>query len=104
MIEDLFAIQYIALAFAGVIALLWIVLELSRKPPAKPREKARIFACGVDATPDKLNVPSESYYDYMKRFFRTRYLSAAHSGKLSHYVSWIIVGLAVIMAMLVMLW
>lgn len=104
MIEDLLSIQYIALAFAGIIALLWIVLELSRKPPIKPKEKMKIFACGIEATPDKLNVPSEGYFEYMRRFFRTRYLSSAHSGKLSQYIAWIIIGLAVIMAILVMLW
>ena len=104
MIEDLLTIQYLALVFAAVLALLWIVFEVSRKPPSKAREKRRIFACGMDVAPEELNVPQESYYQYMKMFFRTGLLSKAHSGKLSTYIAWILIGLAVIMAVMVMMW
>lgn len=104
MMEDLVAIQYIALAFGGVAALLWVILESSRKPPARAREKSRIFACGIEASPGEMSVPQENYLDYMKRFFRTDFLAKAHSGRLSDYVAWIIIGLAVIMALMVMLW
>ncbi len=104
MIEDLLTIQYLALVFAAILALLWIVFETSRRTPEKPREKARIFACGMEAAPEELNVPSESYFDYMKKIFRTDLLARAHSGRLSTYVVWILIGLAVIMAVMVMLW
>jgi hypothetical protein len=104
MIEDLIAIQYIALAFGGAVALLWIVLESSRKPPARARKKARIFACGTEAAPEELNVPPGGYLDYMKGFFRTGFLARMHSGRLSDYVAWIIIGLALIIAVMVMLW
>jgi hypothetical protein len=104
MMEDLFTIHYLALAFAAVLALLWIVFESSRKPPLKPREKARIFACGMEASPGELNVPQEGYYGYMKRFFRTERLSEAHSGRLSSYIAWIIIGLAIILSVMVIMW
>ena len=102
--EDLVAIQYIALAFAGVAALLWVVLEASRRPPSRAREKVRIFACGTEAVPEEMNVPPGSYFDYMRRFLRAGSLGRAHSGRLSDYVAWIIIGLAAIMAVMVMLW
>jgi hypothetical protein len=104
MIEDLLAMQYLALAFAAVLALLWIIFESSRRRPEKPQEKSRIFACGTEATPGELNVPSEGYFDYMKKLFVTEPLARAHSGRLSTYVIWILTGLAVIMAVMVMLW
>lgn len=104
MMEDLMAMQYLALAFAAMIALLWIIFEASRRRPEKPREKARIFACGVEATPGELNVPQRSYYQYMKRFFVTGLLARAHSGRLSTYIAWILAGLVVIMAAMVMMW
>ena len=104
MMEELLYMQYIALAFLAVLALLWIVFEASRKQPGKAREKARIFACGMDASPDSLNVPQQGYFGYMKRFFRTDRLSDAHSGRLSSYLAWIIAGLAVILAAMVIMW
>ncbi len=104
MMEELMAMQYLALALAAVIALLWIIFEASRREPKKPREKARIFACGTEATPGELNVPQGSYYQYMKRFFVTGPLARVHSGRLSTYIAWILAGLAVIMTAMVMMW
>ncbi len=52
----------------------------------------------------ELNVPPDSYYEYMKRFFRTGLLARLHSGRLSEYVIWIIIGTALIMAMMLILW
>jgi hypothetical protein len=104
MIEELIHIQYLALAFAGVMALLWVVSEASRRRPERPSEKARIFACGVDAKPEELNVPQGSHYQYMRRFLMTGPLARAHSGDLSTYISWILAGLAIIMAVMVIMW
>ena len=104
MIEDLFGIHYIALAFLGMLILLWIVLELSGNRPRRERkEKSRIFACGMEASPGQLNVSQESYYEYMKRFLGSEPLARLHSGRLSDYVTWIIFGTVLIMAMMLML-
>ncbi len=103
MTGDLLMIQYLAAVFVAVLALLWVVLESSRKPP-KRREKSRIFACGMDAVPQELNVPQDSYYNYMLRFLRTGALARAHSGKLSDYIAWIIIGTAIMAVFMVMLW
>jgi hypothetical protein len=102
MIEDLIIIQYLALIFVAVLILLWIFFEPSARSPK--RDKKRIFACGMDIPPEKLNIPSDSYYEYMKRFLRTGYLARLHSGKLSNYISWIIIGAALIMAAMLILW
>ena len=100
MIGDLMTIQYLALLFVGILVLLWIFFEPSRRPPRK--EKRAIFACGMDIPPEELNVPPDSYYRYMRGFLGTRYLARLHSGKLSSYISWIIIGAAFIMAMLIL--
>ena len=103
-LSDLFSVYYLALALTGVLALLWIILEASEKKPSRPQFSSRIFACGMKASPNELNIHSMNYYDYMKRFFRTELLARAHSGNLSHYITWILVGMAFIMAVLLILW
>ncbi len=103
-VGDLFSIYYIALAFAGVLAILWVVFEFSEKKPEKPGEKSAIFACGMKASPEELNVPPWNYYEYLKRFFRAERLSEMHSGELSHYIAWILMGIALILSVMLILW
>jgi hypothetical protein len=104
MIQDIVFIQYLALVFGAALALLWIVHELSRNPPRKSREKSRMFACGMDMPPRDAAMPSDSYYGYLKRLLGTGYLARLHSGKLSDYNIWIIIGTALIMAVMLILW
>ena len=103
-VEDIFSVYYIALSFAGILALLWVVFEFSEKKPSRERKKLQIFSCGMGESPKQMNVPSMNYYEYMKRFFRTDYLASIHSGKLSRYVAWIYVGMALILSVLLILW
>ena len=104
MIEGLLTIHYLALALAGTMALLWILLEATEKKPSRPRERARIFACGMDDVPQQLNVPEHSYYNYLLRLLRTETLANLHSGKLSSYVIWILMGMALILSVMLILW
>ncbi len=104
MMNDLASIQYLALALLSSAALLWIVHELSRKPPRKPAEKSRMFACGMDVHPEDSAMPSDSYYRYLRRLLGTRHLARLHSGRLSEYNIWIMIGTALIMAAMMILW
>jgi hypothetical protein len=104
MIEDLFMLQYLALAFIGILAIIWIVFEVSNRPPRGGRPKSRIFACGMECSPAELNVPPGSYYECLKRILRTGFLARLHSGRLSEYIIWIIMGTCFIMIMMVILW
>jgi hypothetical protein len=104
MIQDLLNMQYIALAFVAVMALLWIILESSRKPPSGRQAKQKPFACGMNVPANQLNVNSGSYYQFMKKLFLTGRLADIHSGKLSNYLAWIVIGLAIIMLLVVMFW
>ncbi|MCK4714024.1 MAG: hypothetical protein KAT35_00490 [Candidatus Aenigmarchaeota archaeon] len=104
MIQDLVLIQYLALVMGATLALLWIVHEFSRNPPRKSQEKSRMFACGMDVSPEDAALPSDSYYSYLKRLLGTRHLARLHSGKLSDYNIWIIIGTALIMAVMLILW
>lgn len=104
MIADIFGIHYLALTLFGVMVLLWFVFELSSNPPRRGRkEKSRIFACGVESSPGELNVSEDSYYRYMKRFLGSDILGRLHSGRLSDYVVWIILGTAFIMAVMLII-
>ena len=87
----------------AVLALLWIIHELSRKPPRKPREKSRMFACGMEVPPKDAGLPSDSYYSYLKHVLGTGHLARLHSGRLSDYIIWIIVGTALIMGTMLIL-
>jgi hypothetical protein len=104
MIEGLLTIHYLALALAGTMGLLWILLEATEKKPLRPMEKARIFACGIKESPEMLNVPEHSYYNYLLMLLRTEALANLHSGKLSSYVTWILMGMALILSVMLILW
>jgi hypothetical protein len=103
-IGDLFTMYYVASGLVAVLAILWIVLEATERRPSLPKKSSRIFACGMEVSPGELNVPSGSYYDYLKRFLFAEKLAEAHSGDLSVYVGWILVGIAVIISTLMILW
>ena len=105
MMWDIISIQYIALSMLGLLGALWILFTLSSHTPVRDRkEKSRMYASGMDMSPSQAGMPSSSYYSYMKRFLGTDYLAKLHSGKLSTYNAWIIIGTAIIMAAMLILW
>ena len=104
MIGDIFSVWLLAFAFLGVVAILWIIFEASESKPSKPKESSVAYACGTSPSPDELNVPSWSYYEYMKHFLRAEYLSRLHSGDLSTYMAWILIGMVLIFSVMVIMW
>ena len=98
------SVFYISLAFGTAFALLWVVFELTEKKPRKTRAKESIFTGGLDIKPGELNIPSTNYYGYLRQVLRTEYLSRFHSGRLSTYLSWMLIGMALIIGMMVALW
>lgn len=97
-------IYQITIAFAVILALSWVVYEITERKPSKKSRKSRIFACGMDQGPSELNVPSTNYYEQLNNFLQTERLSRLHSGRLSDYISWILIGMVFVITMLVVLW
>ena len=104
MIEDIFTFYYVAISFLGVIAMLWIVFEATERKPTRQKEKQIMFACGTESSPEDLNVSSWNYYEYMKKFLLAGHLSRLHSGKLSTYMAWILIGMVVIFSVMLIAW
>jgi len=104
------SVFYISIVFGAAFGLLWVVFELSEKKPKKThpighrRAKESIFAGGLDSKPSELNIPPTNYYGYLRKVLRTERLSRLHSGKLSTYISWMLIGMALIIGMMVALW
>lgn len=104
MIEDIFSLYYLALALAGVVAILWIIFEASEKKPAGRKEKTRMYTSGTGISPQDLNIQEPNYYEYMKRFLRAESLARLHSGDLSTYMAWILIGMALIFSVMLIAW
>jgi hypothetical protein len=96
-------IQYAAMALAGLLFLVWITYKSSRHPSRKKASRS-IYSCGMGYEPDEMGVSQEGYYDYMRRFLRADLIGRLHSGRLSTYTSWIMIGTAMILAAALILW
>jgi hypothetical protein len=102
----IYAVQEIGLLFAAVLALVSAVYYLSsRAGPVKiGREKESIFACGEDETPDNLNVIESGFFASLGRTLGISRLRSAHDGDLSNYVTWIFIGMLLLIMVLVLSW
>ena len=64
--------------------------------------KIKTYACGEEVKPEEVHVDSEQFYSPMRRVFRPfyRFVRPAHSGLLSAYLFWVLVGLFVILVLI----
>jgi hypothetical protein len=78
----------------------YIILLIGHKI-TKPRltpEKLKTYACGEEAKPEETHMDSEQFFSPIRRIFRPfyRYIQPAHTGVLSTYLLWVVVGLIII--------
>jgi hypothetical protein len=96
----------VAIAFVAFIAIIALFNRWSRKYTKKrqtPQNK-KIFACGEDIRPSRMNIPQESFYRVFIRSLKIGKLSQWHSGDLTRYLIWVFTGMVLIMIYLLFLW
>lgn len=84
------------LLIAGVGGL--ILLGGRRLTKAKPSAgKIKTYACGEELEAREIHMDSEQFFSPIRRVFRPfyRYIRPVHSGDLSTYLFWVIIGLIV---------
>jgi hypothetical protein len=103
---EVFGLNLIALVFAVFAAIIALFNRWSRRysKPRKSDAKYRIYACGEDVNPGRMNVPQDSFYTVMIRSLKLDRLRAWHSGHLTRYLVWAFTGMVIIMAYLLLMW
>lgn len=77
-----------------------ILLGGRRITKAKPSAgKLKTYACGEELKAGEIHADSEQFFSPIRRVFRPfyRYIRPAHSGDLSTYLFWVVVGLIIIL-------
>lgn len=82
------------------IVIAWLLMKGGHRITAsKPSaDKLKTYACGEVVDPDASHVDSEQFFSPIRRVFKPfyRFVRPAHSGILSTYLFWVMVGLIVI--------
>ncbi len=76
-----------------------ILLGGRRLTKAKPSAgKLETYACGEELKVGEIHADSEQFFSPIRRVFKPfyRYVRPAHSGDLSNYLFWVVVGLIII--------
>jgi hypothetical protein len=94
--------QNIIMMFLVFLAVFMVIYAIGKRPVRRKEQK--IYACGEDIPPERLNVPQDSFYRVFVKSLRIVWLERLHSGNLSDYLLWIVLGLAFMVIVLSMLW
>ena len=85
-----------------ITAVGWLILIGGRRiTKAKPSSgKIQTYACGETLKAEEAHVDSEQFFSTISRVFRPfyRYVRPGHTGVLSTYLFWVVVGLIIILA------
>ncbi len=102
----IYEVQNIAVLFFAVLGIVYIVYYISKKagPVKAGKEKTKIYACGEDASPENLNVFESGFFRSAGKILGIEHIKDAHNGDLSRYLTWIFIGMTVLIIVMVMLW
>ena len=93
-----------AVIFFFILAVLgFAVYHKSSKKKRGERAKVSIYTCGEDLDPEDLNIPPETFYEYLIGLFKLRKLREWHSGNLNDYLLWIFAGMIIVIVMLLVI-
>ncbi|MCS7131722.1 MAG: hypothetical protein NZ934_03220 [Hadesarchaea archaeon] len=88
-----------AVMLLGTI-LAYVLCRVGRKieAPKPSAEKLKTYACGEELKPAEVHMDSEQFFSPVRRVLRPfyRYVQPAHTGVVSTYLLWVIVGLVAI--------
>ena len=99
-------LQTITLVFAVFIAVIALFYKWSRLYTRRRQftAKKKIYACGEEMTPGRMNVPQESFYRVFIKSMKLEKLREWHSGDLGRYLMWVFTGMVVLMLYLLLFW
>ena len=101
--DQMLIMQNIIVMFLVFLAVFLVIYAIGKKPTRRRREQ-KIYACGEDIPPEHLNVPQDSFYRVFVRTLRIGWFRRMHTGNLSDYLVWIILGLVFLVIVISMLW
>jgi hypothetical protein len=102
---QLLDLHVVAVVFAVFVAVIAFVNRKSRKYcRARRSEAKKIYACGEDISPARMNVPQDAFYAVMIRSLRLEKLRQWHSGNLTRYLIWVFAGMVLMMIYLLQMW
>lgn len=100
--DQVLVMQNIIIMFLVLLGIFLVIYIIGKRPVRKKDQG--IFACGEDIPPEHLNVPQDSFYRVFVRSLRVAWLKRMHTGNLSDYLLWIIVGMIFIVMALSIIW
>ncbi len=89
----------VILSFFLFIALGVIIYATGRRATRPENEKYKTYTCGEPF--DKVSISPDNFYRAAKKSIGIKDLRELHSGKLSDYLLWFVVGVAVILILVV---
>lgn len=100
--EPVIATAAILLSSLIACGLLYMGHRIAKQRPTP--EKNKTYACGEELKAQEMHADSEQFFSPICRVFRPfyRYIQAAHTGVLSTYLLWAMVGLVIILIMILL--
>jgi len=98
LIWDPIIVTAVMLLGAGIAYLILITARRIAAP--KPSaSKLATYGCGEEVKPDETHADSKQFYSPIHRVLKPfyRYIQPAHTGILSHYLLWVVIGFIVIL-------
>jgi hypothetical protein len=93
-----------AVIFFFIVSLIGLAIYRStKKRSRRERAKVSIYTCGEDLNPEDLNIPPETFYEYLIGMFKLRKLRDLHSGSLNDYLLWLFAGMVIIIVILLVI-
>jgi hypothetical protein len=88
-----------SLAAYGLLALGRRIVKSNPTP-----EKVKTYACGEELKPEEIHPDSEQFFSPIRRVLRPfyRYIQPAHTGIISTYLLWVIVGFIIILVIILL--
>ncbi len=100
--DQVMMMQNIILMFLILLGIFLLIYMIGKRPGKKSGRQ--IYACGEDISPEKMNIPHESFYKVFVKALKIDSLKKMHTGNLSDYMMWIVIGLLFIVVILSMVW
>ena len=94
-----------AMLLGAAVAGLILVAARRINAPKPSASKLASYGCGEEVKPEEVQIDSEHFYSPIRRAFKPfyRYVQPAHTGVLTHYLVWVLVGLFLIMLAVVII-
>jgi len=93
-----------AMLLGAVVAYLLLrgAHRIARPKPSV--EKGKTYACGEGAKAEEIHPDSEQFFSPIRRVLRPfyRYIQRAHTGVLSTYLLWVVVGLIILLVVILL--